>query len=201
MRMIMHNWPDALAGIILRHARAIAGPETRLVIVDSVLERACRCPRTVDEDEISCGDAEGKLEVIGEEEHERVREARIPGGWIDTDDCEDSDLERAGANGEAPEPLLPNWGTANGLAYKFDLVVSLIRFLLTPFHSLTSLSLYMLMFLRTPFPNRCYATITAANVRSPRLRRCSPITGGNSRDYTRRAKAGCHRLSLSRLDI
>ena len=93
----MHNWPDAECERILSHARAAAegNPDTKLVIVDSILMYACR---------------EGATE----------------------DDKDDKDI--TGVNqkdGMAPEPLLPNWGAANALAYKLDIQV---RLPLTPMY-------------------------------------------------------------------
>ena len=42
LRNIMHDWPDKYCLQILRHLRASATPNTRLVIVDSLLSYACR---------------------------------------------------------------------------------------------------------------------------------------------------------------
>jgi hypothetical protein len=81
MRMIMHDWNDEKCGIILRNARAIADKDTKLIIVDLVLTRACR------------------------------EEGSDPKGLLKT-------------KNEAPEPLLANWGSVNGLAYATDLAVS-----------------------------------------------------------------------------
>lgn len=41
MRAVMHDWSDENCGTILRNARAIAGSETKLVIIDLVFSRAC----------------------------------------------------------------------------------------------------------------------------------------------------------------
>jgi hypothetical protein len=87
--MIMHNWPDAECGVILRNARGIAGSETKLVIVDCVLDRACRTSQLSYDDDSECGTGQFAVRT------------------------------------EAPEPLLSNWGTANGLAYQFDVTVSI----------------------------------------------------------------------------
>ena len=38
----MHNWADEHAKIILKHIRNAAGDATKLVIVDGLLESACR---------------------------------------------------------------------------------------------------------------------------------------------------------------
>ncbi|KLO05417.1 S-adenosyl-L-methionine-dependent methyltransferase [Schizopora paradoxa] len=42
LRMIMHNWADEHAKIILKHIRGAAKDTTKLVIVDGLLETACR---------------------------------------------------------------------------------------------------------------------------------------------------------------
>ncbi|KAI0757793.1 S-adenosyl-L-methionine-dependent methyltransferase [Daedaleopsis nitida] len=94
MRMIMHNWPDAECETILGHARALAGPDTRLIIVDSILTRACP-------------EATASADITGKTNSNR--DAHGEGG--------------SKAHGEAPEPLLANWGTANGLAYKLDMIM------------------------------------------------------------------------------
>lgn len=67
------------------------------MVVDSVLTPACRSKRA------SLGLGENG---IAEEEKEEAE-----GGGMK-------------AHGEAPEPLLANWGVANGAAYRLDLVVS-----------------------------------------------------------------------------
>ncbi|EJC99901.1 S-adenosyl-L-methionine-dependent methyltransferase [Fomitiporia mediterranea MF3/22] len=41
LRMIIHDWSDKYAVMILRHLRAVAGPSTRLVIIDSILDYVC----------------------------------------------------------------------------------------------------------------------------------------------------------------
>lgn len=69
------------------------------MVVDSVLTPACRSKRA------SLGMGENG---IAEEEKE---EEEAEGGGLK-------------AHGEAPQPLLANWGVANGAAYRLDLVVS-----------------------------------------------------------------------------
>ncbi|KAA1478000.1 S-adenosyl-L-methionine-dependent methyltransferase [Dentipellis sp. KUC8613] len=44
LKQITHDWSDAHARTILRHLRAAAGRETRLVLVDTVMGYACRVP-------------------------------------------------------------------------------------------------------------------------------------------------------------
>lgn len=80
----MHDWNDERCGLILRNVRSIADKDTKLVIMELALTRACR------------------------EENDSVR--RMHGT---------NELD------EAPQPLLGNWGTANGLAYAADIAVSL----------------------------------------------------------------------------
>lgn len=70
------------------------------MVVDSVLTPACRSKRA------SLGMGENG---IAEEEEKEEGEGG-EGGMK--------------AHGEAPEPLLANWGVANGAAYRLDLVVS-----------------------------------------------------------------------------
>ena len=38
----MHNWPDHECLRILRHIRAIASPDSKLVLVDDIMMYACR---------------------------------------------------------------------------------------------------------------------------------------------------------------
>ncbi|KLO09938.1 S-adenosyl-L-methionine-dependent methyltransferase [Schizopora paradoxa] len=78
LRMIMHNWADEHAKIILKHIRDAAKDTTKLVIVDGLLESACRTPAAE--------------EVQGQKK-----------------------------GSKPPQPLLSNWGAANGMAYKFDI--------------------------------------------------------------------------------
>ncbi|EJD07854.1 S-adenosyl-L-methionine-dependent methyltransferase [Fomitiporia mediterranea MF3/22] len=91
LRMIIHDWPDPHCIRILKHLRAAAGRETRLVIVDSVLMGAYRrqVPTSASTSEAPFGKDGG----------EKM------------------------STKEAPEPLLANWGVANGLAYRFDLIM------------------------------------------------------------------------------
>ncbi|KAF8181637.1 S-adenosyl-L-methionine-dependent methyltransferase [Pholiota molesta] len=49
MRMIMHDWPDSTCTQILKQLRAAAGPETELIIIDSLMDYACS-DATVDKD-------------------------------------------------------------------------------------------------------------------------------------------------------
>lgn len=41
LRQILHDWPDKYASKILQHLRSSASPNTRLVIIDSLLRFAC----------------------------------------------------------------------------------------------------------------------------------------------------------------
>lgn len=41
LRMIIHDWPDKYAVKILSQLRAAAGPRTKLLIVDCVVDYAC----------------------------------------------------------------------------------------------------------------------------------------------------------------
>lgn len=99
LRMIMHNWPDAHCEKILGRLRAAAGAGTRLVLVDSVLMAACR--EQGGREATRHGDDEQRLGVVLGGTR-RWEEAKVK---------------------EAPEPLLANWGTANGLAYRLDLIM------------------------------------------------------------------------------
>ena len=136
--MIMHNWPDAECATILRRARAIAGPATRLVIVDSVLTRACT------ESADGCGRT----------------------------------------HGEAPQPLLANWGTASALSYKLDMIVSLHPFFVVACGRADR---------QRTGRCRCFATTMRVNARSTRFRSFLRSAGGSSRRCIPRAKAGCLR--------
>ncbi|THH07842.1 hypothetical protein EW145_g3108 [Phellinidium pouzarii] len=44
MRTILHDWSDKYSIKILRNLRAAAGPETKLVLVDSIIDYACDAP-------------------------------------------------------------------------------------------------------------------------------------------------------------
>lgn len=48
VRMILHDWPDSTCIQILKHIRAAAGPDTELIIIESLMEYACD-DTTVDE--------------------------------------------------------------------------------------------------------------------------------------------------------
>ncbi|KAI0043617.1 S-adenosyl-L-methionine-dependent methyltransferase [Auriscalpium vulgare] len=41
MRFILHNWPDSTCEKILRHLRAAAGPQSKLVVFDGLMPLAC----------------------------------------------------------------------------------------------------------------------------------------------------------------
>ncbi|KAI0045354.1 S-adenosyl-L-methionine-dependent methyltransferase [Auriscalpium vulgare] len=41
MRFILHDWPDSANEKILTHLRAAAGPDTKLVVFDSIMPHAC----------------------------------------------------------------------------------------------------------------------------------------------------------------
>ncbi|KAI0653061.1 S-adenosyl-L-methionine-dependent methyltransferase [Cubamyces menziesii] len=43
---VMHNWPDAQCKHILKNLRAAAGPDTKLIINDTILPLACEDPAT-----------------------------------------------------------------------------------------------------------------------------------------------------------
>ena len=44
MACILHDWPDEVCVAILDHLRASAGPETQLVIADTIIPYACKEP-------------------------------------------------------------------------------------------------------------------------------------------------------------
>ncbi|KLO09940.1 S-adenosyl-L-methionine-dependent methyltransferase [Schizopora paradoxa] len=85
LRMIMHNWADEHAKIILKHIRDAARGTAKLVVVDGLLESACRTG--------------GESSPTSNEVHGRKKGSK------------------------PPQPLLSNWGAANGMAYKFDIQV------------------------------------------------------------------------------
>ncbi|KAI5117935.1 hypothetical protein M0805_009443 [Coniferiporia weirii] len=91
LRMIMHNWPDVQTEQILRQIRA-ACPD----VSD---------PGTPDVDEKTLT----KLVIVDSILMSACREG-LDAAAIASD-----------AVSSAPEPLLANWGTANGLAYKLDI--------------------------------------------------------------------------------
>lgn len=41
LRLIMHDWADPYAEIILRHLRNAASPDTKLVVIDSIVPYTC----------------------------------------------------------------------------------------------------------------------------------------------------------------
>ena len=41
LREILHNWPDAYAAKILKQTREAAGPNSKLVLVECVVQYAC----------------------------------------------------------------------------------------------------------------------------------------------------------------
>ena len=41
MRMITHDWADSFCHTILSHLRAAAGPQSKLVIVDAIVQHTC----------------------------------------------------------------------------------------------------------------------------------------------------------------
>ena len=43
---MLHDWPDEYCLTILKHLRVAAGPKTKLVIVDQLMECACDEPAT-----------------------------------------------------------------------------------------------------------------------------------------------------------
>jgi len=49
LRTILHDWADEHCIKILRYLRAAAGPETQLVIIDSLVVYACETPKSVQE--------------------------------------------------------------------------------------------------------------------------------------------------------
>jgi hypothetical protein len=49
MRLILHDWTDSECIQILKHLRAAAGPDTELIIVESLTEYACN-DTTIDDD-------------------------------------------------------------------------------------------------------------------------------------------------------
>lgn len=44
LRTIIHDWSDKYAIKLLKNLRAAAGPNTRLVLVDSIVNYACEAP-------------------------------------------------------------------------------------------------------------------------------------------------------------
>lgn len=58
MRMITHDWADSYCITILSHLRAAAGPHSRLIIVDAIVQYAC-------EDTTVAKDIPGGLEEEG----------------------------------------------------------------------------------------------------------------------------------------
>ncbi|KAL5483578.1 hypothetical protein ACEPAI_8810 [Sanghuangporus weigelae] len=131
LRMIAHNWGDSHCLRILERLRCAVGEkkgrgETRLVLVDSVLMPACRNRSR------ECKDRDSSMDVDADARkmtHDRTGAKEIKKSMMK--------IIR-----EAPEPLLPNWGAANALAYKFDLIMlanhNALERTLPHFHSLLS---------------------------------------------------------------
>lgn len=49
MRAILHDWSDPYCIKILRQLRAAAGPDTKLLVIDSVVSYACADPPSIQE--------------------------------------------------------------------------------------------------------------------------------------------------------
>ncbi|KAL5532395.1 hypothetical protein ACEPAF_5965 [Sanghuangporus sanghuang] len=110
LRMIAHNWGDSRCLRILERLRGAVGEgETKLVLVDSVLMPACWSRGRRSEYCIMDVDA-----GAGAMTHDRT------GAKEKTEDATKLKVTKIR---EAPEPLLPNWGAANALAYKLDLIM------------------------------------------------------------------------------
>ena len=140
---------------------------TKLVLVDSVLMLACRSRDHLQHVDRSIGIGEDRASP-----NKRMKRAN---------DFDDVKIKIR----EAPEPLLPNWGAANSLAYKLDLIVRL------PFPSLRT---YSLNSARRPFLmvaiRRCSQTTTRSNARSRTSSLSSPLRGGRSSTCTCRDRVG-----------
>lgn len=50
LRFILHNWPDAYCVQILSRLRAVAQPNTRLIVMDQILDYLSRSEATTDLD-------------------------------------------------------------------------------------------------------------------------------------------------------
>ena len=46
MRAILHDWPDSICLTILKHLRDAAGPNSKLVVIDTLVTHACRSDPT-----------------------------------------------------------------------------------------------------------------------------------------------------------
>ncbi|OCB88362.1 S-adenosyl-L-methionine-dependent methyltransferase [Sanghuangporus baumii] len=110
LRMIAHNWGDSRCLRILERLRGAVGEgDTKLVLVDSVLMPACRSRGQRSE---YCKDRDSSMDVdagVDPMTHDRTGAKEIRKSMTKIR--------------EAPEPLLPNWGAANALAYKLDLIM------------------------------------------------------------------------------
>lgn len=49
LRLIMHDWADPYCKTILKHLRDAASPETKLVVVDSIIPYTCHGASILDE--------------------------------------------------------------------------------------------------------------------------------------------------------
>lgn len=72
----MHNWPDAECERILSHVRVAAAegnPDTKLVIVDSILMYACR--------EVAVGEGENTGEIEGLSQKDAMAPEPLLANW------------------------------------------------------------------------------------------------------------------------
>ncbi len=107
LRVVLHDWPDHVARRILLHLREAAGPDTKLLLGDFILPLACASSPTSSRGaEGTGGGGQGGISGGGVDENggERIQgvENMLP---------------------PPPQPLLPNLGKANSVAYWMDLTV------------------------------------------------------------------------------
>lgn len=104
----MHDWPDKYAIQILRHLRDKAKEGDVLVIIDCVVDYACKAPApAVGENKAN---EDGGVNGIAKEDEEANAEEKETKATMSP-------------SAVPPKPLLANMGGANLIAYTVDLLV------------------------------------------------------------------------------